>query len=65
MSEEKILQEFKLKNIDEAKTFFIEGINQNELMSKKHNKIYRVFNYTELQFLQLLDALFPFLLLLL
>ena len=32
MSEEKVSQEFRLKNIDEIK-YFIEKINQNELMS--------------------------------
>ena len=32
MSEENISQEFRLKNIDEIK-YFIEKINQNELMS--------------------------------
>ena len=32
MSEENISQEFRLKNIDEI-NYFIEKINQNELMS--------------------------------
>ena len=47
MTEENISQEFRLKNIDEKRNYFIEEINQNELMSKKHKKIYRVLNYTE------------------
>ena len=33
MSEENISQEFRLKNIDETRNYFIEKINQNELMS--------------------------------
>ena len=33
MSEEAISQEFRLKNTDEARSYFIEEINQNELMS--------------------------------
>ena len=38
MTEENISQEFRLKNIDETRNCFIEEINQNELMSKKHKK---------------------------
>ena len=38
MSEENISQEFRLKNIDETRHYFIKEINQNELMSKKHKK---------------------------
>ena len=38
MSEENISQEFWLKNIDETRNYFIEEINQNELMSKKHKE---------------------------
>ena len=33
MSEENISQEFRLKNIDETRNYFIGKINQNELMS--------------------------------
>ena len=47
MSEENISQELKLKNMDETRNYLIEEINQNELMSKKHKKVYRVFNYIE------------------
>ena len=47
MSEENISQEFRLKNIDETRNYLIEEINQNELMSKKHKKFYRVLNYIE------------------
>ena len=45
MSEENKIQEFRLKNIDERRNYLIEEINQNELMSKKHKKVYRVLNY--------------------
>ena len=38
--EENINQEFRLKNIDETKYYFIEEINQNELMSKKYKGLY-------------------------
>ena len=47
MCEEKINQELRLKNIDETSNYLNEEINQNELMSKKHKKVYRVFNYIE------------------
>ena len=45
MSEENITQEFRLKNIDETRNYLIEEINENELMIKKHKKVYRVLNY--------------------
>ena len=34
MTEENISQKFRLKHIDERRNYFIEEINQNELMSK-------------------------------
>ena len=39
MSEENISQEFRLKNTDETRNYFIEEIIWNELMSKKHRKV--------------------------
>ena len=36
MAEEGISQDFRLKNIDETRNWFIEEINRNELISKKH-----------------------------
>ena len=39
MSEENINQEFRLKNIDETRTYFLEEIKQNELMNKKLKKV--------------------------
>ena len=47
MSEENISQEFRLKNIHETRNYFIEGINQNVLISKKHKKVCRTLNYIE------------------
>ena len=47
MVEENISQEFRLKNINETRNDFIEEINQNELMSKKHKKVCGVLNYVE------------------
>ena len=47
MYEENISQKCRLKNIDEARNYLIEEMNQNELISKKHGKVYRVLNYIE------------------
>ena len=38
MGEENISQEFRLKNIDETRSYFLKEIEQNELMSKKQKK---------------------------
>ena len=45
MVEENISQEFRLKNIDEARNYFLEEIKQYELMSEKRKKIYTTLNY--------------------
>ena len=47
MSEENISQEFRLTNIYETTNYLIEGMNHNELISKKHKKVCRVLNYIE------------------
>ena len=47
MFEGNINQEFRLKNIHETTNYLIEEVNKNELMSKKHKKVYRVLNYIE------------------
>ena len=47
MTEENIEQKFSLKEIDEKRNYFIEEINQNELISKKHKKVCRILSYTE------------------
>ena len=39
--------EFRLKNIDETRNYFLEEINKNELMSRKHNKYCTTLNYIE------------------
>ena len=39
MSEENISQEFRLKDIDETRNYLIKETNQNEVMSKKYEKI--------------------------
>ena len=44
MTEEKISQEFRLKNIDEIKNYFIIEIKRNKMISKKNKK---VLNYIE------------------
>ena len=38
MVKENVSRELTLKNIDERKNYFIEEINQNDLMSRKHKK---------------------------
>ena len=45
MGEENISQEFRLKNIEEIKNYFIKLVNQNKLVSKKHKKVCTVWNY--------------------
>ena len=45
MAQENIRQEFRSKNIDEARKYLIEEINQEDLMSKKHKKVYAGLNY--------------------
>ena len=44
MVEESISKEFRLKNIDETRNDFVKGIEQNELMSKKHKKVCATLN---------------------
>ena len=45
--EENITQEFRLKNVDETRNYFLEEIKQNELMNKKHKEVCRTPNYTD------------------
>ena len=40
-------QEFRLKNIDETRNYFLEEIKQTELMSRKHKKVCTTLNYIE------------------
>ena len=65
MIEENISQELRLKIIDETKNYFLKGIEQNDLMSRKHKKVCTTLNYIK-QFLILASAitgLFRFMLL--
>ena len=39
--------EFRSKNIDERRYYLIEEMMQNELMSRKHKKVYATLNYIE------------------
>ena len=47
MVEENISQEFRRKSIDETRSYFLEKIKQNELISKKHKKVCTTLNYIE------------------
>ena len=47
MVEKNISQDFRLKNVDETKNYFLEEIEQIELMSRKHKKVCATFNYIE------------------
>ena len=49
-------QEFRLKNIDEARNYFLEETKPNELMSRKHKKVCITINYME-HFLFLASAI--------
>ena len=55
MGEENKSQEFRLKNIEEIKNYFIKEVEQNELC-KKHKKVCKILNYTE-HFLILASAI--------
>ena len=48
MVDKNISQDFKLKNIDETRNYFLEEIQQNKLRSKKHKKeVSTTLNYIE------------------
>ena len=47
MPEENISQEFRLENINETRNYFLEEIEQNELMSRKHEKVFTTLNDIE------------------
>ena len=52
MVEENLSQEFRLKNIDKTRSYFLEEGEQNELMCRKQKKVCRILNYTK-KFLQI------------
>ena len=47
VGEENISQEFRLKNINGARNYLVEEIDQNELMSKRYNYVCTALNYIE------------------
>ena len=40
-------QEFRLKNVDETRNYFLEKIKQNDLMSRKRKMVCATRNYIE------------------
>ena len=51
MVEENINQEFRLRNIDKSRSYFLKEIEQNKLMSKKREKVCTTLNYIEYFFI--------------
>ena len=49
MTEENMRQKVRKKNMDKRRNYLSEKINQNDLMSKKHKKVYTVLYYIERQ----------------
>ena len=47
MVEENISQEFRLENIDQTRDYFVEEIEQTELMSRKHKNVCATLNCIE------------------
>ena len=47
MAEENIRQQFRFKNIDKTRNYFLEEIEQKELMSRKHEKVCTILNNIE------------------
>ena len=47
MVEENISQEFRLKNINETRKYFLEEIGKSELISRKHKNLCTTLNYIE------------------
>ena len=47
MFNENIGREFRVKNIYEARNYFVDKIEQNEFMIKKHKKVFTTLNYIE------------------
>ena len=45
MGGENISHEFRLKNIDDTRNYFVEEIDQNEFLCKKHKKVCATLNY--------------------
>ena len=47
MAKENMSQQSILKNMEETNNYFIKKISQNDLISKKHNKVLTVLAYIE------------------
>ena len=47
MVKENISQKFKWKNVNETRNYFLEEIEQNELMSRKYKKVCTTLNCIE------------------
>ena len=47
MVEKNISQEFRFKNIDKTRNYFLKEIEQNELMSKNHKQVCTTLNYNK------------------
>ena len=47
MAGENISQKFRLKNMDKARKYLVEEINQNELIIEKHKKVCATPNHIE------------------
>ena len=47
MVEENISHELRLKTIDETKNYFLEEMEQNEVISRKYKKVCATMNYIE------------------
>ena len=45
MKEEKIIQIFRFKKMDEARNYFLEEIKNNYLVSEKPKKVCKALNY--------------------
>ena len=42
-----VSQGFRLKNINKTRNYYVEEIEQNELMSEKHKKVCTTLNYID------------------
>ena len=60
MVDKNLSQEFILKNIDEARNYFLEEITKNDLTSKKYKSVRTTLNYIE-HFLILVSTITGFL----
>ena len=47
MVKENVSQEFRLKNIKETRNYFLEDIEQNELIIREQKKVCTTLNYIE------------------